>query len=267
MKKSNSYALIACLLVFQSCSWLLVLSPVALALYQVDSPPLLMDHDYYFTIRLKDSGKVLALQTTRLSKDNSTITDATFARRSDNGTARNIQTLTRYVLNNNKLTVLFQQATVYKEGKTCQTRQFNFNWDNYKASLEMRDNIKNTVNTKNIKLTAKTVLAGASNYYFQNLISRNIQQDKFTMLTNDGDIYNMSVNISYVPQTIALQGKNIACFRVDMKADLGLFSIVAPNMAFYFNAKPPYDFVRYEGLESGPNSPNIIEEMVDALPA
>lgn len=246
--------------------WLLVLSPAAFSLYQVDSPPLTLDHDYYFTIRLKDSNKIIALQTTRLSQEDSTVTDSTLAERSDNENPRNVKTITCYRLDDNKLTVISQQVTVSKDGKPCQTRQFRFDWDNYKASLEMRDNIKNTSDAKNIKLNPKTVLAGASNYYFQNLISHKIQQDKFTMLTNNGDTYNMSVNIAYKPQTITVQGRDIACFRVDMKADLGLFSAVAPNMAFYFNAKSPYDFVRYEGLESGLNSPNVIEEMVDALP-
>jgi hypothetical protein len=105
------------------------------------------------------------------------------------------------------------------------------------------------------------VLAGSSNYYFQSLIANKIQQDKFTMLTDDGSTYGMTASVSTAPQTISIQGESISCYRVDMKPDLWIFASLFPNMAFYFRTDPPYNFVRYEGPESGVSSPVIVQEV------
>jgi hypothetical protein len=106
------------------------------------------------------------------------------------------------------------------------------------------------------------MLARSTSIYFQNLIADKITDNDFTLITPVGNSYSMHAKVSLTPENITIQGKNLSCFRVDMKPNLGFLAAILPNMAFYFMTTPPYDFVRYQGPQESPTSPNIIQEVI-----
>lgn len=87
----------------------------------------------------------------------------------------------------------------------------------------------------------------------------------FNMLTNEPVRYRMALRNLGI-QTVLVQGNGIRCYKVQLIPDLGFLGIFAtfvPKSYFWYKADPPHDFVKYEGLESGLDSPNIIMEAGD----
>lgn len=82
----------------------------------------------------------------------------------------------------------------------------------------------------------------------------------FPMLTNEPAYYGMTlVNKGVDIQTV--EGETISCFKVQMIPDLGMLGFVGafiPKTYFWYSADPSHEFVRYEGLESGLNTPYIV---------
>jgi hypothetical protein len=83
----------------------------------------------------------------------------------------------------------------------------------------------------------------------------------FPMLTDEPAFYNMTlVNKGLEPVDVG-GGKTIDCYKLQMIPDLGFLGIFAPFVPktyFWYRAAPPHDFIRYEGLESGLNTPYIV---------
>jgi hypothetical protein len=82
----------------------------------------------------------------------------------------------------------------------------------------------------------------------------------FPMITNEPAYYGMTlVNKGTDVQTV--EGAAILCYKVQMIPDLGMLGFVGafiPKTYFWYRVEAPHEFVRYEGLESGLNTPYIV---------
>jgi len=82
----------------------------------------------------------------------------------------------------------------------------------------------------------------------------------FPMLTNEPAFYNMTL-VNKGIDVLTSGGKTVECYKVQMIPDLGFLGIFAPFVPktyFWYKAAYPHEFVRYEGLESGLNTPYIV---------
>lgn len=87
----------------------------------------------------------------------------------------------------------------------------------------------------------------------------------FPMLTNEPAFYNMTL-VNKGIEALTVNGKTIECYKVQMIPDLGFLGIFAPFVPktyFWYKAAYPHEFVRYEGLESGLNTPYIVMQAVE----
>ena len=85
---------------------------------------------------------------------------------------------------------------------------------------------------------------------------------EFHMMTNEPSHYKMTM-VNKGTETIKINGRAIECYKLQMIPDLGFLGIFAPFVPktyFWYRVEPPHDFVRYEGLESGLNTPYIVME-------
>jgi hypothetical protein len=85
----------------------------------------------------------------------------------------------------------------------------------------------------------------------------------FPMLTDEPAFYYMTlVNKGIEPVDVG--GKPVDCYKLQMIPDLGFLGIFAPFVPktyFWYRAAPPHDFIRYEGMESGLNTPYIVMQV------
>jgi hypothetical protein len=232
---------------------------LAYALYQIDNPGL-PSSKYQINIRLRDSGRPLINETVWFTSSPTNVDYIVNARRLDQNSTS--QSVIYYIQANNKLTAAAQTMITTKEGQTSQCSQISFDWSKMKAYYSSQDFTNNKTTSKTINLNNKTMLARSTSIYFQNLIADKITDNDFTLITPVGNSYSMHAKVSLTPENITIQGKNLSCFRVDMKPNLGFLAAILPNMAFYFMTTPPYDFVRYQGPQESPTSPNIIQEVI-----
>jgi hypothetical protein len=87
----------------------------------------------------------------------------------------------------------------------------------------------------------------------------------FPMLTNEPSFYNMTL-VNRGVEVLNLNGATAECCKIQMIPDLGFLGIFAPFVPktyFWYKAAFPHEFVRYEGLESGLNTPYIVMQAVE----
>ncbi len=80
------------------------------------------------------------------------------------------------------------------------------------------------------------------------------------MLTDEPAFYNMTL-VNKGVEPVDVGGKTIDCYKIQMIPDLGFLGIFAPFVPktyFWYRVASPHDFIRYEGLESGLNTPYIV---------
>jgi hypothetical protein len=154
--------------------------------------------------------------------------------------------------------VPYQTKLVYKDqkGKTLQTVTKYYDPEKKKAICSINGKEKEFKFTED--LVDKEILGTAlQNYPFEE--KRDVV---FHLLTNEPTLYKITVKYRG-KEKIKVEGEEILCHKVQMIPDLGLlnvFGAFVPKTYFWYKATPPYDFVRYEGLESGLGTPYIVLE-------
>ncbi len=86
---------------------------------------------------------------------------------------------------------------------------------------------------------------------------------EFHMMTNEPAHYKMKI-VNLGKETLKLDGSSVECYKLQMIPDLGFLGIFAPFVPktyFWYKAAAPHEFVRYEGLESGLNTPYVVMEV------
>jgi len=239
--------------------FIIFLSLPSFALYNTPMPVLDFDKSVIIETRLQDSPQKTATENISFSKQNFQNKDFIVAydniEQKMNGENYTSATIAYYKINNNKLSAYSQSTEISKEGNPYQSLKLTFDWDNMTANFNINDHEKG-------KSSAKTFTVRGSFFYIQNLIKNKIKSDKIKMIVPNGDAFPMELNISYIPEEITIKDKKISCLKVKITPSAGLFSSFVKPMYFWYKAEPPYSFVRYEGLERGPNSPYIIQEVL-----
>ncbi len=149
-----------------------------------------------------------------------------------------------YKNKNGEILKTLNKSFDYKNGKII------CNVNGKKQVLKFKDNL---VDRENLGLFL-------SNYPFEAK-----KELSFHLLTHDPLIRKMTVK--YKGQETIKNGKEtVRCHKLEMAPDLGLLKILnafVPKIYFWFESKPPHNFIKYEGLESGLGSPYIILESRD----
>ena len=239
---------------------LLSISTSAFAFYQIPLPDLVLNKDVTTKTRLKENGKVIITETFRSTK-----TKDGYLVLSSFGTGK--EELSRkkhsyFRLKSGKISVVSQVIETKISGKPQENVQINFNWEKMQANYYQNNYGKSKDKTKSIKLTNKTIPAPTLVLYFQHLIDNQVKQDKFRIITKDGDTHEMTAKISYRPEQLTIGGKKVSCYKLKMKPNMGLISTFIPDLVFWFRSKSPHTFVRYSGLQTGFGSPDVIQELV-----
>ncbi len=163
-----------------------------------------------------------------------------------------------YYLFKNKKAIPYQTKLVYKdrEGKILQTVVKLYDPEAKKAICRINGEEK-SFDLKQDLIDKELLGTALQNYPFEE--ERDVE---FHLLTNEPTLYRITVKYRGI-QTFIEEGRIIKCHKLEMIPDLGLLNIFGafvPKTYFWYKTVPPYDFVRYEGLESGLGTPYIVLE-------
>jgi len=90
---------------------------------------------------------------------------------------------------------------------------------------------------------------------------------EFEILTAEPASYSLRLRHEGNEDVVTPAG-TFPCHRLRMVPDLGFLSwvgeIFAPDIFLWFTEEPPHHWVRYSGPESGPGTPEVVVEMVEA---
>ena len=82
------------------------------------------------------------------------------------------------------------------------------------------------------------------------------------MLSNEPNLYDVTIE-SRGTERIKTANGEIDCYKLEFVPHLGLLNLVKvfyPKTYFWFRVGEPHAWVRYQGLENGPGSPEIVME-------
>jgi len=86
------------------------------------------------------------------------------------------------------------------------------------------------------------------------------------VLTNEPHVY--SVNFEWRgTERIETAAGTFECYKVEMIPNLGVLNLIRPFLAktsFWFTVAAPHYWVRYEGPESGPRTPDVVLELSES---
>jgi len=83
------------------------------------------------------------------------------------------------------------------------------------------------------------------------------------LLTNEPRLYSVAFEIRG-KERVKTPAGDFDCYKVEMVPHLGVLNVVRyffPKTFFWFSVAPPHFWVRYEGLENGPGTPEIVMEL------
>lgn len=82
------------------------------------------------------------------------------------------------------------------------------------------------------------------------------------MLSNEPDLYDVTIE-SRGTERIRTSTGDVDCYKIELVPHLGLLNVMKvfyPKTYFWFTVAEPHRWVRYQGLENGPGTPEIIME-------
>ncbi len=236
-------------------SILIFFSLPAAALFQAEyyQFPRSMEYDYV-TYR-KGSKELLFKEKFNISKQRYARQDYVVIRSSSQPTDNNPdkfskETLTYYQIDQGKISTSHHENHTKKSGQTQTLFKIDFDWPrrtaNYGTAVRVND---------------RTVLTHDLGVFFQNMLLKDLNDVPFTVLFQNGNSLNLRARCVGEEEVAAKAGK-FTCKKFEMAPDFQLISMIAPKIYFWFEAKPPYRYVRYEGPERGPFSPTVVQELV-----
>ena len=83
------------------------------------------------------------------------------------------------------------------------------------------------------------------------------------LLTNEPRLYSVAFEIRG-KERVKTPAGDFDCYKVEMVPHLGVLNVARyffPKTFFWFSVAPPHFWVRYEGLENGPGTPEIAMEL------
>lgn len=87
-------------------------------------------------------------------------------------------------------------------------------------------------------------------------------KSKFYLCTDEPKLYKVTAKCLRKENIIAA-GKEVECYKVEIIFHIGLLKIFVPKTYFWYTADEPHNWIRYEGLESGRGTPQVIMEVLD----
>ncbi len=207
----------------------------------------------------KDNGNKVSESTAGVSISKGAVDIRTHEERGEGKDMTVTESVRRYRIDNNSMYPVSSLTKVIKGQYIISETELIFG--SKKAKYIHKDHPKNKTQTKEIELKPDMLQAQDIWLYFAEMIRSGDKERSFSIIIPTGDGFRMKAAFSGRTERIKVQGTEKMSVKVAMKPDLGLISAVIGDAYFWFDAEPPHGMLRYEGLERGPGSPVVVQEV------
>jgi len=138
----------------------------------------------------------------------------------------------------------------------------SFDWSRKQVRIERTDSKKKSTNQM-LSIPADTLSVDGIARILQRLEFSRTVPFSAHLLTNEPKVYDISLEVRG-KEKIQTKAGMVDCYRVELVPHVGLlnaFRFLYPKAYFWFREDSPHNWMRYEGLENGPGSPEIVMEM------
>ena len=128
-----------------------------------------------------------------------------------------------------------------------------------------KDLTGDTSQTEIFDLTDNTIIMEGMVLALRDLPFRKGSSAKAKFITNEPAEYNIEFKQMGI-ETVSTPGGDIRCYKVEFIPKLGLLSVFKaffPKTYMWFTVDEPHRWVKYEGLENGRDSPEVVMKVVD----
>jgi len=132
------------------------------------------------------------------------------------------------------------------------------------AVFEREDLSGNASLKKEYDITSNALILEGIVYALRSLPFSTQESIKEKLLTNEPELYKVEFRQRGVHKIKTNDGE-IECYKVELVPKLGLLGILKvfiPKTYFWFTAAPPHRWVRYEDLEYGLGTPEVIMDVI-----
>lgn len=161
-----------------------------------------------------------------------------------------------YSLIEGKKLIPYQVKQVFKDPSGRVISSLQKDYDRAGKTVNCRINGQQKSYEFQSDLTDREILG----LYVENFPFGSGREVPFHLLTNEPSQYKISLK-DLGRETITVDGRSYECNKLQMLLDMGainLFSAFFPKTYFWVNTAPPYEIIRYEGLESALGTPYIV---------
>ena len=141
----------------------------------------------------------------------------------------------------------------------------NFNHKKNTAVFEREDLQLNSYTRKQYDITTDTLIVEGIVYALRTLPFGTDETIKAKILSNEPELYNVEFQQKGI-ETIKTANGLVECYKVEIVPKLGVlgvFKVFFPKTYFWFTVAPPHRWIRYEGLENGIGTPEVVMEVVN----
>ena len=142
-----------------------------------------------------------------------------------------------------------------------ETRKFD--WSRNQVQIDKTDPKTNRTTTQTIKIPPDTLSVDGIAWILRGLDLSRTSPFNAHLLTNEPKVYEISLEVRGKAKVLTKDGV-VDGYKVELVPHLGILSplrVFYPKAYFWFRADSEHTWLRYEGLENGPGSPEISLEM------
>jgi hypothetical protein len=156
----------------------------------------------------------------------------------------------------------FEKTITDANGRTITTERKTFDPSHRSVKFERKSQAVPSV-TRDIRTPADTLTVEGIAGILRFLPFDHWHPLTVHFLTNEPKLYEMKVEMRG-KERIKTPAGDFECYRIELVPNLGVLNVLhsfLPKAQFWFSATQPHFWVRYEGLENGPGTPDIVMEL------
>ncbi len=154
-----------------------------------------------------------------------------------------------------------RSESIYKDsaGKTLTRETRVFDFAKKQVRIETTDSKSGKTKSQALSISADTLAVDGIAGILRGLDFSATKPLAVHLLSNELKVYDV---------TLEVRGKekigSVDCYKVEVVPHLGVlnvFRVFYPKAVFWFQESAPHAWIRYEGLENGPGTPEIVMEL------
>lgn len=166
----------------------------------------------------------------------------------------------RFISKSGSIRPLGMKSEVFSpEGRLIAETKQEFDPSGASVACCARDLVKGTCRTRSFKLKGDTINRLLTGLYTRQMIEEGGKEKTVNMLSEEPALYRVTLRVTG-KETIEVNGRQREAFKVCIDPNIGLLTpvkVFLPKNYTWFSCEPPYEWLKFVGLEESIDSPMV----------